>query len=46
MTFVVFASQVPRWISAISGAVVEAGVKSPGSQPAFDELGSAPGGIW
>ncbi len=36
-------SQPPRWISAICGAVVEAGVKSAGWHPAF-ELGSGVGG--
>ena len=37
---------MPRWISAIWSSVADAGVKSPGSQPAFEELGVGPGGIW
>jgi hypothetical protein len=38
--------QVPRWTRAICGSVAEAGVKSPTAQPALDELGVGPGGLW
>ena len=37
-------SQVPRWISATCGSVVDAGVKSPGSQPLSNVLARGPGG--
>jgi hypothetical protein len=36
---------VPRWISATCGSVAEAGVKSEASQPLWEVLAVAPGGI-